>query len=241
MRPIILAFLVLLLGPLPAEAAVLPPGQALTQEIVAGLIEEALRESGGERHEVTIEAPALPMANPARRPAELVLQTFSAEPRGRFRGSLHVRLDTGEESTIALVGRARTLVSIAVPARRVERGQQITPEALAVRWVPDGPAAAEAVRDLQEVVGREARRTLVAGRAIRDSDLTTPRLVQRGEAVTIFYESVGLQVRTVGEALDGGSEGDAVRVVNPDTRLVRRGVVAGRKLVRVQSAGGAAG
>jgi flagella basal body P-ring formation protein FlgA len=97
------------------------------------------------------------------------------------------------------------------------------------------------VRDLQEVVGREARRTLVAGRAIRDSDLTTPRLVQRGEAVTIFYESVGLQVRTVGEALDGGSEGDAVRVVNPDTRLVRRGVVAGRKLVRVQSAGGAAG
>ena len=35
MRPIILAFLALLLGPLPAAAAVLPPGQALTQEIVA--------------------------------------------------------------------------------------------------------------------------------------------------------------------------------------------------------------
>ena len=45
----------------------------------------------------------------------------------------------------------------------------------------------------------------------------------------------------MGEALDGGSEGDAVRVVNPDTRLVRRGTVAGRKLVRVQSSGGAAG
>lgn len=233
-RALVAFLLFLLLAGGPAAGAILPPGQPLTAAVVAPLLEQALRSAvGGERHEITIESPALPMANPAGRPAALELLGFTPEPRGRFRASLHVRLDTGEESTIPLLGRSRPLVAIVVPARRVERGQPLGVEMLDLRWVPDGPAMADALRDPAALAGRVARRPLSMGRAIRAADLEAERMVRRGEAVTLVYGLGGLEVSTIGEALDEGGQGALVRVLNPATRLVRRGTVAGHRLVRV--------
>ena len=226
----------------PADATQqrLAPGEPLTRALVAALVEAALRERGpGERFEVEVETPALPLANRAGRTADLVLDGLRHEPRGgRFTASLRVRLESGEASTIELAGQARELVEVAVPARRIERGGLIEAADLEVRWLAGGLVRDDDARDSSELVGREARRILVVGRAVRTADLAEPRLVARGQAVTMVYAGGGLEITALGEALDHGSLGGVVRVMNPASRLVREAVVVGAGRVRIGAPGG---
>lgn len=230
----------------PASAAEAPagtggwlaPGEPLTREIAAGLVQAALQERGGadERFEVEIDSPPLPLPNRAGRPAELALDGLRHEPgSGRLAAALRVRLDTGEASVIEIAGRVRRTVEVTVPAWAIPRGAVIGEADLERRWLPSGALHADSARDPAELVGREARRALAAGRVVRAGDLAAPRLVARGEAVTMVYARGGLEVNALGRALDHGSVGAVVRVANATSDLVREGVVVGPKRVRINA------
>ena len=238
MTRLILAVLLLLAPAVagPAAAARLGPGEPLTYALAAGLVEDELRARGETgRLEVEIASPALPLANRAGRPAEVRLVDLQAQPRGgRFTARLDVRLDSGEAGLVELAGTARRLVEAPVPARRVERGATLAEDDVETSWLPEDQVTADTLRDPADLVGREARHPLPAGRPLRPADLASPQLVARGESVTLLYASDGLELSAAGEALDGGAEGDTVRVLNPDSRQVRKGLVVGRKQVRVE-------
>lgn len=242
-RILLLLLPMVFLAPAPTAVAMpqrLAPGEPLTRTLVGGLVEAALRDRGaGERFEIEVEAPPLPLPNRAGRPADLVLEWLRHEPRGgRFTASLMVRLESGEASTIELAGQARELVEVSVPARRIERGGLIEAADLEVRWLADGLVRDDAARDPSDLVGREARRVLAVGRVVRTADLVEPRVVTRGQAVTMVYAGGGLEITTLGEALDHGSLGGVVRVMNPTSRLVREAVVVGAGRVRIGAPSG---
>jgi flagella basal body P-ring formation protein FlgA len=81
--------------------------------------------------------------------------------------------------------------------------------------------------------GMEAARRLPAGAVVRASDVLTPRLVRRGEPVTIYVRSGGLTISTAGRALDNGAKGDLVRVVANSTNRTLDAEVEGSGAVRV--------
>lgn len=224
-----------LLAPRPTLAARLEAREALGHDLAAFLVEDELRNRGeGERFSIAIESPPLPLANRATRPTEIAIATMRYDPAaGRFTGQLSARLDTGEASTIELRGSAKRLVEVAVPARRIGRGEALTEGDVEILWLPEAGLAADAIRHIEDLAGREARRSLPARRPARAADLVTPRLVVRGEPVTMMYESGGLTLSLVGEALDDGGAGETVRVANPGSRLVRQGLVVGARSVRV--------
>jgi flagella basal body P-ring formation protein FlgA len=62
-----------------------------------------------------------------------------------------------------------------------------------------------------------------------------PELVERGESVTIIYQSPGLMLAVRGKASDGGAEGDMIDVVNLQSKRVVRGTIIGRGQVAVAS------
>lgn len=63
---------------------------------------------------------------------------------------------------------------------------------------------------LDEVIGQQARRALVEGQPIKQDDVQSPLLVRRGDAVTVFARSAGIEVRTQGRAQEEGSKGDVI-------------------------------
>lgn len=81
--------------------------------------------------------------------------------------------------------------------------------------------------------GREAVRDLSAGNVVRAGDVVTPRLVRRGEPVTISLRGAGLVIGTTGRALGSGGMGDLVRVVAPATGRTLDTIVEGSGAVRV--------
>ena len=77
------------------------------------------------------------------------------------------------------------------------------------------------------------RKQLRAGQALRAADLAKPDLVQRDDNVTLIYESAGLYLTIRGKALDSGTEGDVVSVLNLQSKRTISGVVIGRGQVAI--------
>ena len=88
-----------------------------------------------------------------------------------------------------------------------------------------------ATRDL--AVGMQMRKQLRAGQALRVADLAKPDLVQRDENVTLIYESTGLYLTIRGKAMESGTEGDVVNVLNLQSKRTVSGVVIGRGQVAI--------
>ena len=60
--------------------------------------------------------------------------------------------------------------------------------------------------------------------------------MQRDQTVTLIYEAAGLYLTIRGKALEGGTEGDVVSVVNLQSKRTVSGVVIGRGQVSISVA-----
>jgi flagella basal body P-ring formation protein FlgA len=85
------------------------------------------------------------------------------------------------------------------------------------------PGAAERVSD---VVGREARTTIFAGRPVGPGDLAEPALIERNALVTLVYRTPGLTIEAVGRSMSRAAAGDTIRVLNTGSRIIVTGQVA---------------
>jgi flagella basal body P-ring formation protein FlgA len=87
--------------------------------------------------------------------------------------------------------------------------------------------------DPQPVVDQLAKRTIAAATVVTPSMLKAPKLVKRGELVSVIAETGVLKIRTRGKALGDGKAGDLVRVRTEGSRRVIDGVVMSAGVVKV--------
>ncbi|MEL7464236.1 MAG: flagellar basal body P-ring formation chaperone FlgA [Pseudomonadota bacterium] len=106
-------------------------------------------------------------------------------------------------------------------ARTIPAGALISPADVKQSAKP----IAGALTKPEEVVGREARVALYAGRAILRGDVRDPALVDRNQMVVMRFSRGPLAIRAEGRALDRGAAGERVRVMNLSSRNVVSGVV----------------
>lgn len=95
----------------------------------------------------------------------------------------------------------------------------------------------EPIRQLEDCIGRETTRSLAPGQILLADFLRTPLVVRKGEAVTVFARSEGIQVRTVGRAKDDGSLGDLITVESLANREKFFARVSGIQEVEVYARG----
>jgi len=156
------------------------------------------------------------------------------EPRNtRFDVSFEIANENGTASTkLRFTGTAIETIEAAVLARNIERNEVIKSSDVVVERRPKAEVGSDAAgRD--RAVGMQARRQLRAGHALRVADLAKPDLVQRDQNVTLIYETPGLYLTVRGKALDGGTEGDVVNVMNLQSKRTVSGVVSGRGQVSI--------
>ena len=131
----------------------------------------------------------------------------------------------------ALAGPVPSTVPVPVLARAVERGEILSPADFEPQ--PRAPGAAIGVLPVEGASGRELIRNMPAGAVIRAGDVTSPRLVRRGEPVTINLRADGLVIATAGRAMTSGGRGDLVRVVATATNRTFDTVVEKAGAVRL--------
>jgi flagellar basal body P-ring formation protein FlgA len=88
-------------------------------------------------------------------------------------------------------------------------------------------------RDMDSVVGKEARVALYPGRPIRSGDVGEPAVVERNQIVRMNFVFGPLVISTEGRVLDRGGVGDRVRVMNLTSRVVVFGRVTLQREIEV--------
>jgi len=156
------------------------------------------------------------------------------EPRTtRFDVTFEIANDTGKPTQLRFTGSAIETVEAAVLTRNVERTDLLKSSDIMVERRPKAEIGGDAaVRE--SAIGMQMRRPMRAGQALRVADLVKPDLVQRDQSVTLIYQTAGIYLTSRGKALDNGTEGDVVNVVNLQSKRTVTGVVSARGQVTIQ-------
>jgi flagellar basal body P-ring formation protein FlgA len=154
----------------------------------------------------------------------------------RFDVTFEISSDNnGAPTRLRFTGTAIETVEAAVLTRNVERTDVLKSSDLVVERRPKAEIGGDpAARD--SALGMQLRRSMRAGQALKVADLAKPDLVQRDQSVTLIYQTAGLYLTTRGKAVDTGTEGDVVSVLNLQSKRTVSGVVTGRGQVTIQIA-----
>jgi flagella basal body P-ring formation protein FlgA len=159
------------------------------------------------------------------------------EPRS---GHFDVSFEIGNDANVAparlrFTGTAIETVEAAILTRTVERSEVIKSSDVITERRPKFEVGGDLASRSQSV-GMQARKQVRAGQPLRNADLGKPDLVQRDENVTLIYEAAGLYLTIRGKAMESGTEGDVVNVMNLQSKRSVPGVVIGRGQVAISVA-----
>lgn len=140
--------------------------------------------------------------------------------KGKRPWSLYVRLQILSYGNIVVVQR---------PLKRTELvyAKDLRLEERELSTLPRGYLTA-----LEQADGLSLRQDVSAGTPLRADILQRPRLITRGQSVTVIVFAGGLEVRTRGIALADAAAGDRLRVKSASKRIVE-GQVSENGMVRV--------
>jgi flagella basal body P-ring formation protein FlgA len=149
------------------------------------------------------------------------------EPRNsRFDVTFEIAGDQAVPTRLRFTGTAVETVEAAVVTRNVERGDILKASDITIERRPKAEAAGD-VAQRARAVGMQTRRAIRMGQILRMADLAKADLVQRDQNVSLIYEAPGIYLTMRGKAIDAGTEGDTVSVMNLQSKRVVQGIVSG--------------
>jgi flagella basal body P-ring formation protein FlgA len=164
------------------------------------------------------------------------MQPVSArlDPRsGRFDVFFEIANDTNNSrSKLRFTGIAVEMLEAAILTRNVDRGDVLKASDVVTERRPKGEVGNDAA-NRNQAVGMQMRKGVRAGQPLKVTDLGKPDLVQRDDNVTLIYETAGIYLTVRGKAVESGTEGDTVNVLNLQSKRNVSGVVVGRGQVAV--------
>lgn len=124
---------------------------------------------------------------------------------------------------------------VLVATRNLPRGVKLSSDDVAMREIKTGANSNGLISSLEDTIGMETQRSIVAGSPIRASYLEQPEVVQRGDQLVVLARGAGIAVSTTAIALSGGKQGQQIRVKNLKTKKIfqARVVSTGRAEVRL--------
>jgi flagella basal body P-ring formation protein FlgA len=111
----------------------------------------------------------------------------------------------------------------------VVTGDQLTDRAFIASTVTRGSV----FEGRQNLVGKVAKRTLLAGQPIPLNAIREPFLVTQGKSSLVVFETGGLTITIQAVALQNGSVGEIVTLRNPDSGVIIHGTVERDGTVRL--------
>lgn len=89
------------------------------------------------------------------------------------------------------------------------------------------------ISEYADIAGMKLKRPLVAGAALTPNMIEKPRIISRGQRVTILVQVGGMEVRTSGKALAHGAAGERIAVENIKSRRKLEGTVLASGEVKI--------
>jgi flagella basal body P-ring formation protein FlgA len=169
---------------------------------------------------------------------DLVVSRMNVDPRtGRFDIAFELPGSTlSRRAGLRFTGTVTETVEAATLTRSLRIGEIIKASDVTMSRRPKTDLRGESMGP-DQVIGMAAKIALRNGQALRTDDLIKPQIVQRNEAVTIYYEVPGIMLTVRGKAVEGGAMGDVVGVLNIQSNRTVQATVIGPGRVIIAAAG----
>ena len=142
-------------------------------------------------------------------------QTFSATLR------------TADNTTKQFSGVAYPLIPLPVLATPARRGDMITKGMIKTISVRADSLNDDIIITEDDLIGMTPRRVIPANIPVSHTELSKPRMIERGDLVTMHYKKGPIQVTAIAKAMQSGTKGDVIRVMNVDSKRTLEAQVTG--------------
>jgi len=179
----------------------------------------------------------LDVAGPVRIPVgayEARVSTASRGRAGRRRFDVELVRDGDVLATVPVTARTQARGTVVVTKQPVARGAVLARSDLAVverdrRDVPD-----DALTAPEQAIGMTTKVALAADAPLPRAAIVPPIVVKKGDLVTMIVDTGVMRLSAAGEALEPGSLGAGIKVMNRTSKQTVEGKVAEHGVVVVQ-------
>lgn len=213
----------------------------ITPDMVSDMLREALGDRIGVADIASLDlrfTTQLPREHAdSSAPVPLYLEQLDYSTRsGRFDARIIIRQGR-RDKTIAIAGTAVETVDVAILTRRLIRGDTVQRQDVSTQRIPRNRLREANIIDASDIVGLVARRSQRPGQTLMRRDFQLPLMVKRREKVIITYRVPGMLLTVRGQALEDGSQGDTIEVLNAQSLRRIEATVSGPGRVTVISSG----
>jgi len=139
----------------------------------------------------------------------------------------------GELNPREVTGRLDLMIEVPHLTNTLRAGEIVSQSDVEMRPVALRYAESGGLITMDQLVGKQLRRSNRAGMMLRSSDITEPELVKRSEMVTIIYRNGPLSLSVTGQALNAAAKGEVVSVLNIASKKVIHGIAVSRGTVEM--------
>ena len=206
------------------RAATVIDTNAIDQIVTAAL--EKVGVEGDIRLKYNQPSPELILPPTMGPSAEITLRDYDPDT-GWFQADLSAPSRNNPVAQIQLSGKIEYLTAIPVLKAPLRLGSTIGENDVTTLSVPSKSLNHDVFLHAEDLVGLTPRRMIAAGKPVKANDVQAPRIVARGEAVTLIYKAGALNLTARGKALEFGAKGDVIRVVNTQSNRSIDAIVTG--------------
>lgn len=206
-----------------------------TKDITAMLRDKISKGGFSGKFDLTYTSQAPEIVLPLNTSATADITDFRLDKLdNRFDATLVAPSKANPMKTLKVSGKIDRLVTIPVLKTAMRNGDIINQSNIEYINIKSRDLQHDYMLSADDLVGMTPRRMAEAGEPLRTSEMTYPRIVSRGQQVTLLYRNNGMELTAAGRALQNGAKGDLVSVVNTTSSRTVEGIVSGERIVTVQ-------
>lgn len=128
------------------------------------------------------------------------------------------------EVRLAIPAEVKLPQEVVVAVRPLRKGDTVRAEHVRLQPAPIQFSQKDYFHRLDEVLGKEAFRSINVGQPLDKKSVRSPLLVRRGDIVDVYSRAAGIQVHTTAVAREDGSKGDLITIqtLNRKQKFVAR-------------------
>lgn len=224
------ALLASMLGMLSMPLQAAPATETTIHQAVANFLQQRLGQPGPELdYQISQLDPRLRLAA-CDRPLEV---EFPSGVRQSGYTTVVTRCAGSDSWKIHVPVTIRRFAEVLVAVRNLPRGKRLAATDVRLERREISRLNRGYYRQAGDIEGRVLERGIRQGRVLNPDTVTRPRLVHRGEEVTIVARAGNLTIHVKGEALMDGTEGKRIRVRNLRSKEELEATVVGPGKVQV--------